>query len=118
MVRDARQQLLVGERLGEEIVTATVERPHAIDRVRLGRAEDDHRDVAVTGAALVQRGRVPEEHEVRSSLDSDHLEAVVRQMPLEKPARLGLGLGEMQRLRHACESSAGMSHDQMSFSAT
>jgi hypothetical protein len=87
---DPRQQLLVVERLGQEIVAATVECPYAVDRVRLGLAEDDDRHVAVTFPARVQRLRVPEKHEIGPRAVAHDLEAVILQMTLEKPvSRVG-----------------------------
>src|SRR6266487_2246330 len=108
VLRNRAQQLLVRERLCKEVVTAAVERSHAVDRVRLRLAEDDDRDVAVTRAACVQRSRVPEQDEIRSSLGVDDVEAVVRQVALEKATRVGLRFGEKQRGRHAIDGNAGV----------
>ena len=88
---DPRQQLLVVERLRQEVVAPPSSARTTVDRVRLGLAEDDDRDVAVTCAARVQRRRVPEQHQIRARVVVDDLEAVARQMPLEKARVSGWG---------------------------
>jgi hypothetical protein len=82
------------ERLRQQVVAAAIERADAVDRVRLRLAENDHRNIAVTRAASIQRGRVSQEDEIRSRPGVDDQEAVVGQMPLEKPARVGLRFGK------------------------
>ena len=91
---NAGEQLLVVERPHEEVVATAVERAHAVDRIRLRLAQDDHRHVAVPCAELVQCVRVPEQDEVRLRLLVDDLEAVVSQMTFEERPRVELRLGE------------------------
>jgi hypothetical protein len=62
----------------------------------------------VKRAARVERCRVPEQHQVRTGAIVHDLEAVTRQMALEKAPRLGLGLGEQQRRRHVSERTASI----------
>ena len=56
---DPCDELLVVEGSGDEVVAATLEGVHAVDRVGAGLAEDDHRDVAVPGAAGLSFAQAP-----------------------------------------------------------
>ncbi len=108
---DSREQLVVDERLRHVVVAAAVERAHAIDRIGVGLAHQDQRDVAVPGAAglaLAQasaeleacgvRERGAHEDEIRpralgelerlaARACAHDLESILREMTLEEPTR-------------------------------
>ena len=97
---DAGQQLVVDDRPRQVVVRAALERAHPVDRVRLLRAEHDHRDVAVprpAGLALAEAraevelgaddevGARPlgERERLAAERGLEHVEAVARQLALE-----------------------------------
>ena len=107
-----RDELVVDERPRDEVVAAARERPHAVDRVRLLAADDDHRDAV----ERVERRRVAEEDEIgmraRGELErgvaivgADDVEAVLREVPLEKAPDSGLRLCDQHR-GHARDANA------------
>ena len=116
----------------EVVVGAALERPHPVDRVALGRAEHDHRDVAVPrppGLALAEaRAEVElgaedevgpralgESERLAAERRLEHVEAVALQLALEVAADRGLRLGEEQRGCHAFDASNGFRSRKMSF---
>ena len=128
---DAREQLVVHERLRHVVVAAAVERTHAVDGVGVGLAHQDERDVAVpaaAGLALAQapaeleacgvRERGAHEDEIRPRTLGElerlaaracayDLEPVLREMTFEEPARGVLRLGEEEGRRHRGEANIG-----------
>ena len=112
---NAREQLLVVERRDEEVVASALERADAVDGIRFGLAEHDHRHVPVSRAAIVQGGRVAEKDEVGMHLVVDEPETVTRQMTLEKRSRIRLRLGEQQCGGHATNVAKRLRAHQMSF---
>src|SRR5262249_5836757 len=114
-------QLLVRERPANDVVRATVERTHTLDRVRRGGENDDgHVPVprpawlaATQAQAEIELG---EEHHVgpraldelerlRAPCRPAHGEPVVAEVSPEVLARLGLRLGDEDGARHADEAS-------------
>ncbi len=116
---DARDQLVVVEGPVEIVVAATVEGTHAVDRIRLRAAEQDHGHLAVPGAAglalakpAAELGalRVADQHEVGTRLlqeierltvlRADDVEPVLAQVSLEEAPRRFLRLVQQERARH------------------
>src|SRR5438105_4029198 len=113
---DAREQLVVEERPAEEVVGAALERPSAVDRIRLGSAEDDERHLAAPRAALLERRGVAEEDQIRPGPlrelerlaargGAEHVEAVVGEVALEEASRRGLRLGDEDCIRHTRDAT-------------
>ena len=90
---DPLDELLVVERTRDVVVAAASKRVDPIDRVRLLAPEHDHRR---TLDPAVEPLDVAREHEIEPPVVGHELEAVPRKVPLEEPARLGLGVGEEQ----------------------
>ncbi len=101
------------ERPRDVVVTAAVEGPDPVDGIRVRRSEHD--DGNVRRAAEVGCERVRRQHEVRprrlEQLDGlavqrlDDIEPVLPKVPLEKPPRRWLRLGEKQCVQHAGDAT-------------
>ncbi len=130
---NAREQLLVGERAPDDVVGSAVEGAHPLDGIGRGR-EQDHGDVSIprpAGLAAAQpeaEVELGEENEVgsralgelerlRTACGVEDVEAVVAQMSAEVLARLGLGLGDEDGVRHVDDASRARGPRQMSFAA-
>ena len=116
-----REQLFVRERPAEDVVRASVERAHTIDRVR-GRRQEDHGDVSIPCPARLAATQpeaeleLLEEHEIGSGLlreveglararRAEDVEAVVAQLAAEILARFRLELCDEDCARHATDAS-------------
>ena len=116
------------ERPVEVVVAAAVEGSHPVDGIRLLRAEQDHRHLAIAlpqPAAELEPLGCADQDEVRahpldqlerfSVRDAHDLEAVLRQMALEETPRGLLRLCEQHRTRHAIDASGGLRRAPMYF---
>src|SRR5919199_2043784 len=113
---DARQQLVIQERPAEEVVGSALERPSAVDGIGLGSADHDERHLARPRAAFLERRGIAEQDEIRARplrerkrlvalRCAEDVEAVVREMALEKAAGRGLRLGDEDRIRHTRDAT-------------
>jgi len=109
------------ERPVEVVVAAAVEGAHAIDRVRLLRAEQDHRHLTVPlpqPAAELESLGISDQDEIwaealeeleRFSVRNAHdFEPVLRQMTFEEASRGVLRLCEQHCTRHAIDASGDL----------